>query len=566
MTRRTVNTVITFTDPDAAADPLSTEFNISTHGYKSGTAPYYYAPSRLKSQVTIEKSIGVLYWGTESDVTFGNIDIDISDGGVDEINGNQVRWVEWAKENLNPQVVISVEQTDGTLLQLATADGEGVYFPDDSTIRIKLRAKHARKLDQYINDYIPADSTYDVEIQGQPVPTLLGAGTPEPPGYDPATFEPRNQFKTLLVDETIPRYMVTYLGGDLVSGSPADYFVMDRGATLYEGDSPGFTLWENGFDLTDNPDGEITFTWIGDQGGGVEDPLETGELLQGPFRICRWAVDRADIDTGTFFPSETDFPLLLPTGIDDDQGPTLSYVGEVSARQVLNDCVLNLSGYWYVNEFGDFVFGRFTAPEDVTPSFSFTDVDMIGDISVQVDLAPGLSSNMEYAYSPGSIDINNLAAAITSQGRRKRLSEDWLLRQTTATIPDVYETARGNPPMKLYICGLFDIRVQDELDRRWEDFYSGIRRFYRWSLPLRGDYTLPDLGDVCTIQSEKAELLTFGALPLVINRIRYDLGAGLIHFEGWGGETEPPSVPEAVTMLGATADGQNAIDLDWTNP
>jgi hypothetical protein len=73
------------------------------------------------------------------------------------------------------------------------------------------------------------------------------------------------------------------------------------------------------------------------------------------------------------------------------------------------------------------------------------------------------------------------------------------------------------------------------------------------------------LGSIGTIQSDKAELLANGELPVVLTRIRYDLGAGLIQMEGWGGETAEPSVPDAVTMLTATG-GDSEIDLAWTNP
>jgi len=559
---RTVNVVVSFTDADATPTPMSTQYNVSTYGYKSPDSPFRFAPSRLKSSVTFTKSIGVLFWGKSSAVNFGNIDIDVTDGGIDEINGEQVRWVEWAKNNLNPQVLISIEQDDRSLLHLATADCEDIFFPDDRTIRVSLTAKHQRQLDQFINDYVPQTSTYDEEVQGRPIPLTVGAGAASSPGYDYSTFEPRSHYKTILVDGTIPRYMVTFLDAEYNTGSPADYYVMDRGVVLREGESPGFTLWENGFDLTDNPDGEITFQWVADEGGGVLDPLETGELLQGPFRISRWAVDRAGIDVATYFPSESEFPDLYPVNMDETMLPALSYTAQVSARQVLDDAVVNLCGFWYVDEQGDFVFGKFEAPETVTPSFSYTDVQMIGDISSRVDRAPGLSDTMRYSFSPGAIDINNIAGSVTDQTRRDRLSREWLEMFTTSTIPDEYATARGNEPMKIYTGALFTDRVRDELDRRWDEYYSGIRRFYTWTIPLRGGDTLPDLGDIVSIQSDRAELLTFGELPVVLSEIKYDLGAGLITMTGWGGETAEPTVPDAPTNLVATA-GDEEVDLAW---
>jgi hypothetical protein len=562
MANRTVNVVITLTAPDAAATPMSTQYNVSTFGYKSPDSPFYFAPPRLASNVTFEKSIGTVFWGTQSAVDFGNIDIDITDGGIDEINGEAVRWVEWAKDNLNPQVVISIEQDDGTLLHIATADCEDVFFPNDRTIRLQLRSKFDRLLDEYVNDYF--DTTVDDAVQALPVPVYLGSGGLSGGAYDPATFVVSTHVPTVLVDEANLRYVVTF--GDLIDTSTSAYFVLDRGVQLEEDASPGFTLWENGFELTSNPDGTITFAWVANEGGGIEDPYETGQLLQGPYRICRWAVGRAGIDVSTQFPAESDFPdYTLEATFGDELVPLLYYGGEVSARQILNDTILNLSGYWYVDELGDFQFGYLNAPEATSIyDFEYTDVQMVGDISAKVDRAPGLSTSMSFSYNPGAYDEANIAPSV-STFQRRNLSLEWKQVNTTATVPDTYSTARGNEPMRLYNGGLGRSIAQDELDRRWTDYYSGIRRFYTWQVPLRGGDALPDLGSIGTIQSDKAELLANGELPVVLTRIRYDLGAGLIQMEGWGGETAEPSVPDAVTMLTATG-GDSEIDLAWTNP
>lgn len=564
MARRSVNTVVTFLDPDATPEPMGSVYSVSTHGYVDPDSPNRQAPARLASNVTVEKSIGVVYWNEGSGVDFGNIDINVQDGGKDEIGGTMVDWVEWAKENLNPQVVIAVELTDGTLLHVATAEGQDVWFPNDRTIRISLEAKYARILDQYVNDYVPEDSTYDVEIQGLPIPLWLGAAAPSPPGYDPATFDPRTHMKTLLVDPTIPRYMVSFLG-DLSTGSPADYFVLDRGVVLREGESPGFTLWENGFDLTDNPDGEITFIAISEEGGAMEDPYETGADLLGPWRICRWATAKAGVDLADF-PSESDFPDLYPANFDETTIPFLAYTGEVTARQVLDDCVLNLNGYWYVDEFGVFQFGKFEAPENLTVDYAYDDSDLLGDISAVPDRAPGLSTRMAYCFSPGAIDINNLAGSITSLGRKNRLSMVWQELTTEATIPTVYETARGHPPMKLYNGGNFTQRTRDEINSRWINLYSGIRRFYTFTIPLRGEQGIPELGDVVTIQSDRTTLFQFGPLPLLVRRVRFNLGQGTVEIEGWGGEVVPPPDPPPAPDLSGNVVNDTTTELEWTVP
>jgi hypothetical protein len=568
MTRDTVNAVVTFTDPDATPEPMSSVYSVSTHGYVSPDAPNRHAPARLASAVTVEKRIGFLFWQERSGAEFGNIDINIQDGGKDTIDGEVVDWVEWAKENLTPQVVISVELSDGTLRHVATADAVEVSFPNDRTIRVSLQVKHGRKLKQFINDYVPETSNYDQEVQGLPIPTLLGAGQASPPGYDYATFEPRTHVKTLQVDPQNLTYMVTFLDGDLVPVSAGAYYVMDRGAVLRENESPGFTLVENGFQLTSNPSGEITFTWMSEEGGGVLDPVDltSGELLQGHFRICRWAVWRAGIDVNEFFPDELDFPDLQPTNIEDDQNPQLSYVGEVTAEQVLDDCVSTDVGAWFINEFGDFVFLKMEPPEDQTLDTTYDDSDMIGDISAFTDRAPGLSTRLNYSYSPGAIDINNLAGSITDEARRERLSREWLEMSTEASVIGAYDTAFGHPPMKFRAPGLFTNRVRDELNRRWLDYYLGIRRFYTITVSIRNDKGIPELGDVIGIQSERSTMFQYGVLPLLVKRVRYNLGDGTVQIEGWGGETaDPPPLPPAPVLEGSEFD-ETTAQLDWTIP
>lgn len=566
MARRRVNTVITFTDPNDPAVPMSTRFSVSTHGYTEPESPNRHAPARLASSVTIEKSVGVLFWNEDSGVEFGNIDINVQDGGKDSIDGEVVDWVEWAKANLNPQVVIAIELSDGTLQHIGTADAAEVSFPNDRTIRIEIETKHGRKLDQYVNDYVPETTEYDSEIQGTPIPTYLGAGSILPASSSYGAFQPRAHVKTLLVDPQNLRYMVTFLNGDLADVSPEAYYVMDRGAVLRLNESPGFTLVENGFQLTSNPDGEITFTWLSNEDGGVLDPLETGALLRGHYRICRWTVWRAGVDIDEFFPSISEFPDLLPTNMQDDGYPVLAYQAEVTARQILNDAVVQSSGYWYVDEFGMFQFGKLVAPEDETADFVYDDSDLIGDISTRVDRAPGLSTRMNYSFSPGAIDINNLAGSITNQGRRQRLSREWLELGTLAAVPDVYETANGHPPMKFYAAGLFTERVQLELDRIWLEYYSGIRRFYTFTIPLRGSQGIPELGQIVTIQSQRTTLFQYGPLSLFVRRVRFNLADGLVQIEGWGGEVPgPPEVPPAPVLSGSVIDA-SATQIEWTVP
>jgi len=551
MAYRTGNIIISFMDVDDEPVPMSTEFNVSTHGYVSPDSPFRYAPARLKPSISIEKSIGCVFWNESGGVEFGNIDISIVGRGTDLVStGTMVDWVEWAKDNPTPQAVFSFELSDRTLEHFATADAIGILFPDSQTIRVRLNTKHGQKLDQYINTYY---SGVNDEIDGNPIPLLLGS---------PSLVQ---VLPTVLRDETVQRYDVADL--PLVTGlSPSQYRAFDQGVVLFEDASPGFTVVDNGFELTANPNGKVCFGIAGLSTGGIEDPLETGAMLEGTWRVLRYVLFRAGIDVDTYFPAEIDWPLPQPGGTDAYY-PFVHSMTPITARQILDKVTAPLGAWWYVDEMGMFTFGLIVAPEDQDFVARYTDQHTQGEISAQIDLAPGLSNRIAWGYRPGWYQQGELAGSVTGDFRTT-LSVPWTYWETTETIPGLYAGALGVEAIEFLnaATGLTPLDlsyIQDEVDRWWADLYYTTRRFYTFTIPIYGTQALPNLGDSVLLQSDLFRLLT-AQVAMLVRRIKMDIGGGLLTIEAWGGEYETDG-PFTPLDFAADAIDEDEIELTWSD-
>jgi len=315
--------------------------------------------------------------------------------------------------------------------------------------------------------------------------------------------------------------------------------------------------------LTANPAGKITFTWSSLDGGGVEDPLETGEMLEGTWRILRYVLFRAGIDVDTYYPypTEGDFPIDQ-LGSEARRFPMIHHLTEVSARQILDQVMNCIGGYWYVDELGLFQFGQIVAPEDQAIAAQYTDTEMVGTISAHVDLAPGLSTRVAFGPRPGYYQQSEIAGSVVDP-TRSTISLPWSYLETGEAIPSLYAPAAGHPPIEILNTGTgLSVHgyVQDELDRWWADLYYTTRRFYTFQIPLYGSAPLPQLGESNLIQSDLFRLIEL-AVAVLVRRVKLDLGSGLVQLEGWGGEYS--SELPAPTALTAEQDTETSIDLEW---
>jgi hypothetical protein len=510
------------------------------------TADKTHYEGRIKSDILFKKQIGIEFWKEESKIDFGYLDLALEDQDDDLIDWGKnvtVARVEFYRVNLsNP--------TEAQLVLLASARSSDIGFADEFTMRLRLDSLLQDRFEAAINE----------KFYGYEAPHLTGKPYPIAWGL---ISDPWQILPTLEYDPTTLHYHVTDLQILDIEG-----YVYDRGVVLF--DETPFDEWDQttyGFTLNQNPDGRITCGRI-----ICEDPYDTGEPMHGLFRFFRLAMTRANIWD---YANEYELQQL-----EDDIGfgdlfPIFFTMKTVSLENFMKKILSGVTGWYYVDELAEIHFGRMTDPSDeVSYPFAFTDSNMSGKIKVEDDKAPGLTSNLSWAYSPGSYDEDEIAGSVT-YGRERvdliteelRVTTDgyyrvlgWSADDNTWTVDSTVYTADGyageefiaptessywttvevRTPIEIPIGysespNSFDLAL-GEVNRWWSELYYKRRRFYTFHVKLNDtqfDDGLPQLGDFCTLQSDRFKLIST-AIPLFIRRLEFNFSKNLLTIEGWG--------------------------------
>lgn len=547
--------LVVITAQEQKSSPTTSTLRVALYGgmyedTESPSGPVVFYDGRIKSDIVLEKKIGVVFWGESSEIDFGYIDIAVEDQDatiIDFADKVTVAGVEIYRVNIG-------QPSEPSLELLASASSFDIGFVDEDTIRFRLESALQGGFDAPINEYF-YDNTYP-HLEGKPHPIAWG------PGAKTGQLLP-----TVFVDDVNLLYHVTDL--DIVAEPGANAHPYDQGIALPTPGSGGeFELLENGFELKQNPNGKIAWgNTIGND--WLMDPEDTGNPLLGLFRIVRLAMVRAGI---------WDYAVESELEALDQSYPEeypFFHTLDVMSLQDMIDYVFNgFGGWYYVDELDNIRFGRLTDPDAQSPTLNFTDANMIGDIKVEDDLAPCLSTRISYADNPGAYEPDELAGGVSNEDRLLMTTKEYVV-ETTETVPAFYAgQATQKPihfPMPLGVTGAYTSRSTslDELNRWWADLYPNRRRFYTFTLHINDplfddvafeqwtadsiditadsiDYTadgssgeglgnnpLPKLGDFCSIQSDRFRLVA-SAKNLFIRRIRANYTTNLITIEGWG--------------------------------
>lgn len=487
-------------------------------GYPSGPpAPYYaslyggmytdpdnpssdkiHYPARIKSDVNFSKRIGVGFWNEESSIDFGFIDL--------AVNDQNAGWSSVAAGGLVASLRFYRVDEEGELSELAYARSQDIGWIDENTIRMRLDTPWETEFSAPINAKY-YNSSYPT-LEGKPYPILFGT-----------LVDPEQLIPTIEADNTTLEYHVSDIAELTYDGN-----VYDKGVIV------SYNEEDYGFTLNFNPSGRIT-------GGEItsDDTVDTGNLLVGLDRVYRMAFTRA----GLYANVNTTELATLKTDIGfGDLFPFFNSTQVVSLSGFLTQTLMGVAGWYYVDEFREIHFGRLTDPGDVvTPDFDFTDNDMVGTISVDDDLAPGLSTRASYANSPGAYSTDELAGIITGAERDVLVLTDQVVtRATTSSTYWAAASSREPTPIALTQDATSQSLAQDELDRWWDDLYDVRRRFYTFTVPINNsefNTVQPQLGDVCSLQSDRFDLL---ATPknLLIRGLLFNYSNNLLTIEGWG--------------------------------
>lgn len=504
----------------------------------SGAKQHY--SGRIKSDVVLEKKIGVVFWNEDSSIDFGYIDVAVEDQPEVIINFAQnvtIATVDIYRVNL--------DTPDQEQLSLASSSRcSDIGFTDEYTIRFRLESALQGGFDAPINE-LYYDSTYP-QLDGKPYPVAWGL-----------TTDPQQILETVFVDATSLLYHVTDLE---IASFESD--VYDRGIALTE--SSEFVAADNGFELQQNPDGKITC-------GQLEliDPEETSGTFTGLFRFIRLAMSRAGLWQDAV---ESELTTLME---DTDKGvafPQFFSLDVVKLETFMEELFDGIGGWYYVDEFAQVHFGRITDPNDGTSIYSFDDSNTYGEIKLDDDKAPGLSTRISHGENPGAYNQDELAGGVANATRLAMTNLDYV-NSTTEPVISFYEKAATREPIKLAMAYGTSIVVggewtadettwtvdgtthtadgtggtaasktsselaQTEIDRWWAELYPLRRRFYSFATdlnnPLFDSAGPPQLGDVCELQSNLFDLLETPK-KLLIRGLRFDYSNNLVTIEGWG--------------------------------
>ena len=503
------------------------------------SGPHVHYQGRIQSDVILDKKIGTAFWREDSGIDFGFLDVSTLDQNEDLINFIQnvtIASVDLYRVNL----------TDPTIDQLsliASTRSSDIGFVNENTARFRLESILQGGFNAPINS-LYYDDTYP-HLDGKPYPMAWGL-----------IQDPEQVLPSVFVDPVTLLYHITDL--EITS---FDSDVYDRGVALSE--STEFDPATNGFTLLQNPDGKITSGEI-----TTQDPEDTSSALAGLFRLVRLGMTRAGV-----WGNATESELTSLEGVINmgDQYPYMFSDKVVCLDGFLDKIFQGTGSFYFVNELSEIRFGRLTDPDVESPTLNFTDSFVLGEIRVNDDKAPGLSTRIDYARNPGVYDQNELAGAVTPADRIE-FTNPVRTVETTKPIISFYEIAASRDPIELALSysdsipisgtwsadeteptaddtvatadGAGDTEIvtstelaKAEIDRWWEDLYQKRRRFYSFDVNINGslwnDTDLPQLGDFCTIQSDRFELLE-DEKNLLIRRTKFNFSRNLLTIEGWG--------------------------------
>ena len=497
---------------------------------------------RVKSDIFFTKQIGLKFWEEDSGIDFGYIDTAVEDQDdtyIDFAKNVTVATVDLYRVNLGSPVSAQLEL-------LASAQCADIGFANENTIRFRLESILQNGFDAPINEL----------YYGAQYPQL--DGKPQPIGWG-LIQDPMQLWPTLLVDGTTLLYHITDIEIASFEGD-----VYDRGVVLVE--TVNFVATTFGFTLNQNPDGRITAGRI-----LTLDPEDTGANLAGLFRFVRLAMTRADLWQ---YANKVELDQLETDIGMGDVFPQY-YTGRVTrVDDFLDEIFGGVTGWYYVDELTEIHFGRLTDPDaESAPPFDFTDSNTVGRIKVNDDKAPGLSTRAAYGFSPGAYDPDDVAGSVGGEDRADLTNRERVVITTEVLVPvlwtaddaswtadDIIHTADGfageeiqevpayywrtgtREPVGISLgfcddsnCDSFALATA-EIDRWWTTLYNIRRRFYTFDVKLNDpmfNLTLPQLGDFCTLQSDRFKLLTTPK-NLFIRRLKFNFSKNLLTVEGWG--------------------------------
>ena len=191
-------------------------------------------------------------------------------------------------------------------------------------------------------------------------------------------------------------------------------------------------------------------------------------------------------------------------------------------------------GWSWWDRTGKLKVGRLIDPAAASASFTFTDIELVGPIGVEEDLAPGLSTIVvgQRNYSPHA--DGEIAGSVLLTADAGRLVADYLVRKVGAsTLAATYWKAVGAAPMETLLSQAADVQSLADYGSL---LYAVPRAFYTFSAYLDdlSAYSI-EPGTVVNLQTSLTKRfgLTAGKNVLVVSA-ESRLLSNRVDFIAWG--------------------------------
>lgn len=241
----------------------------------------------------------------------------------------------------------------------------------------------------------------------------------------------------------------------------------------------------------------------------------------------RGALDEFHLDAGIdAYPGVmASHPLCLATGPDDRR----------TVVAVLDELMASVGGAWWFTPHGSLRIGALLDPDTLTPVLHLDDTTIVGDVSVQLDMAAGLSTRVagDPTWAPhAQADIAD-SLRTTEAGRTlaDSLASDFSeIRGGTNPVAHAYAFARDADPLRtLLASGAGAQALADTLTA----LYSKTRRTYTLTAALydvMGDPFIPELAPGDCVSLDHAGITR----NLLVISVRGRFASDLVELTLWG--------------------------------
>lgn len=168
-----------------------------------------------------------------------------------------------------------------------------------------------------------------------------------------------------------------------------------------------------------------------------------------------------------------------------------------SVRDVIDELVNSAAGAWWFDALGAFRMARFIAPESMTPELALSDANIIGEVSCELDAAPGLSMRIAcdptWALHSASDVADSVMATPAGRARAERYGSafGYVADHSGAQIAPEYRHARAAEPWPTLFSGSGAGSAAQWLRLFFVQAYKKPRRIYRLQAAFEADRVQP---------------------------------------------------------------------------